>query len=421
MIGDTSDLIWGVMDAFPRTNFPDIRKQIILQSKFGSMVIVPREGGMMNRFYIELPQWTVAEEVKLENIQIATRRIFHPFELEFAETFWWSAYSIGQRLSDHFSKANRVFLTGDACHTQSPKAGQGMNVSLQDGYNIGWKLASILNGQTKPELLKTYVVERQRVAETLINWDRVWVKQMASAGKDAGGVLDADGNADFSEIFVKAEAFTAGLTITYEETCITSVTASNQQLATNLAVGMRFPSAQIVRFCDAFSMQLVRALPSDGRWRIVIFAGDIRQEAASRKLNQVSYCQSRLTSVLTYQLGDYLFSDGGPIRRHLLPDSEIDSFIEVLVVLSGERLKIDQQMIPQCFRPITGKWRMRGKASSADMVNLTMSSDLHKVFIDDESYHAGHGHAYDFYGVDVEKGAVAIVRPDNCKCYVDCS
>tara|TARA_R110002060_G_scaffold54401_2_gene65032 strand:+ start:230 stop:463 length:234 start_codon:yes stop_codon:yes gene_type:complete len=67
--------------------------------------------------------------------------------MDFAETVWWSAYAIGQRLADHFSKDNRIFLTGDACHTHSPKAGQGMNVSLQDGFNIGWKLAAVLQGR----------------------------------------------------------------------------------------------------------------------------------------------------------------------------------------------------------------------------------------------------------------------------------
>lgn len=277
------------MDIFPRTNFPDIRKQVILQSEVGSMVLIPREGGFLNRFYMELPQGTVAKNVKLEDLQAATRQIFRPYQVNFAHTFWWSAYSIGQRLADHFSKANRVFLTGDACHTHSPKAGQGMNVSLQDGYNIGWKLASILKGQTSPELLKTYTVERQRIAEILINWDKVWAKQMASMGKYAGGVLIAGGNIDFSEIFVKAEAFTAGLTVTYDNSSITRVEESSQHLATNLIVGMRFPSVQVVRFCDAFPMQLVRALPSDGRWRIVVFAGDIRQDAAFRKLHQVSY------------------------------------------------------------------------------------------------------------------------------------
>lgn len=300
MIGDTSESIWGVMDIFPRTNFPDIRKQVILQSEVGSMVIIPREGGSMNRFYIELPQGTVAKKVTLEELQTATRQIFQPYEVDFAETFWWSVYEIGQRLADHFSKADRVFLTGDACHTHSPKAGQGMNVSLQDGYNIGWKLVSILKGQTGIEILKTYITERQRIAEILINWDKIWVQQMASMGKDTGGVLDADGNIDFSEVFVKAEAFTAGLTTTYDDSSITRAKGSSQQLAINLVVGMRFPSVQVVRFCDAFAMQLVRALPSDGRWRLVVFAGDIRQDAASRKLDQVSCARNHLAYVLTY-------------------------------------------------------------------------------------------------------------------------
>ena len=41
--------------------------------------------------------------------------------------------------------------------------------------------------------------------------------------------------------------------------------------------------------------------------------------------------------------------------------------------------------------------------------------DLHKIYIDEESYHNGHGHAYEFYGIDPGQGAIAIVRPDQCK------
>ena len=117
-----------------------------------------------------------------------------------------------------------------------------MNVSFQDGYNIGWKLASVLKGQAGPQLLKTYIIERQMVAEILIDWDELCVKQMASIGKDAGGVLDSDGNIDFSEMSVKAEAFTAGLTVTYDDSFITRAKGSSQQLATNLIIKMRFPS-----------------------------------------------------------------------------------------------------------------------------------------------------------------------------------
>lgn len=45
---------------------------------------------------------------------------------------------------------------------------------------------------------------------------------------------------------------------------------------------------------------------------------------------------------------------------------------------------------------------------------LTNFADLHKVFIDDESYNSGHGHAYEKYGVDVKNGALVILRPDQC-------
>ncbi|KAL6229818.1 hypothetical protein BDW75DRAFT_249239 [Aspergillus navahoensis] len=368
LVGETSDSIWGVMDVFPRTDFPDIRKQCIIQSDAGSIITIPREGGSMVRVYVELAPGTRAKEVTLEHIQNASRQVFQPYALDVADVWWWSAYPIGQRIADHFSKANR--------------AGQGMNVSLQDGYNIGWKLASVLKGHAGPELLETYVLERQKVADVLINWDKVWAKQMSSIAKEDGGVVDANGKIDFSEVFVKAEAFTAGLTVTYDDSIITQAEGSNQQAATNLKVGMRLQGVQVVRFCDAKVMKSVNALPSDGRWRIIVFPGDIRQQLASTKLNQ---------------LGTYLFSDHGPIQKYLPPGAGIDSLIEVIVILSGERLEIQQEQIPDAFWPATGKYRMR---------------DLHKIYIDDESYHNGHGHAYEFYGIDPGQGAVAIVRPD---------
>ncbi|OBT98270.1 hypothetical protein VE01_03135 [Pseudogymnoascus verrucosus] len=377
MVGDSSDVVWGVMDVFPRTNFPDIRKKATLQSNSGSLLIIPREGGSMVRFYIELPSGTAAKDVQLSDLHSTASRIFHPYQIEIAETFWWSAYAIGQRQADFFSKDNRVFLTGDACHTHSPKAGQGMNTSLQDGYNIGWKLAQVLKGQSPPALLETYVQERQQVASDLINFDRAFVKAFSSkAAKE-------DGSTEFKEHFIKAGQYTAGLTAKYGDSKITNAKDSMQSLATNLIVGMRFPSAQVVRFCDAKAMQLVKALPSDGRWRIVIFAGDINEPSSATRLEE---------------LGAYLYSSGGPVKSHTPASADIDSFIEPIVVLSGKRINTVQEQIPDCFWPITGKWKMR---------------DLHKVYFDDESYNSGHGKAYEFYGIEPSKGTVAIVRPDH--------
>jgi len=78
------------------------------------------------------------------------------------------------------SRLPRVFIAGDACHTHSAKAGQGMNVSMQDTFNLGWKLPSVLDGRAKPEPLRTYTQERHAIAQALIDFDKEWSKIMAS-------------------------------------------------------------------------------------------------------------------------------------------------------------------------------------------------------------------------------------------------
>ncbi|KAG4411042.1 hypothetical protein IFR04_015817 [Cadophora malorum] len=378
MVGDSTDTIWGVMDIYPRTNYPDIRKKATLRSKFGNLMIIPREGGSLVRFYIQLPAGTVVKAVKLDDLHNKARQIFQPYNMDFAETVWWSAYAIGQRLADHFSKDNRIFLTGDACHTHSPKAGQGMNVSLQDGFNIGWKLAAVLQGRAPPSLLKTYNIERERVAADLISFDRSWSKLFSSQTDGTNGHTAQY----FSEQFIKGGKYTAGLTARYDDSIITSSESSRSDLAKGLTVGMRFPSAQVVRFCDAKAMQLVRALPADGRWRIIIFAGSVGDERGVERL---------------VKLASFLASEKSPVRRFTLPNADIDSFIEPIVIFHGKRVEMEQEQIPEYFWPVTGKWGMR---------------DLHKTFVDDESYNSGHGHAYEKYGIDAKEGAVAVVRPD---------
>lgn len=281
MIGDSSDAVWGVMDMVPRTNFPDIRKKSTLRSKAGNILIIPREGESNNltRFYIELAPGTNPKDVSLESLQRQAQAIFHPYQVDFVETVWWSAYSIGQRQADFFHKDHRVFLAGDACHTHSPKAGQGMNVSLQDGYNIGWKLGEVLTGLATPSLLETYVLERQKVATDLINFDRYFSKLFSSGAKTTP--------AEFQQGFIQSGKYTAGLTAKYDVSPITTSLESTQ-LASNVVVGMRLPSAQVVRFCDSKPQQLMESLKSDGRWRIMAFVGDLTLPEKRNELNAVS-------------------------------------------------------------------------------------------------------------------------------------
>lgn len=339
MIGDTTDSVWGVMDVYPHTDFPDIRKKAAIKSAAGSLLIIPREGDSPVRLYIELPHGTNAKDVHLEDLQATAKRVFAPYSIDVIETFWWSAYSIGQRLADHFDKDYRVFLTGDACHTHSPKAGQGMNVSLQDGYNIGWKLAHVLTRRASPSLLRTYTLERGQVAANLIAFDREFTRLFSSKPTSNNA---PDG---FSKYFAQASSYTAGLTSKYSDSQITDAQNSKQERAPKIVVGMRLPSAQVVRHSDSEAMQLLRALPSDGRWRIILFPGDI----VSQKT------RDRLQNVATY-----LDSEKGPIRSLTPRDQDLDSVIEVLVVPKGDRFALEQKDIPNIYRPVNGKWRMRG-------------------------------------------------------------
>ena len=58
-----------------------------------------------------------------------------------------------------------------------------MNVSMQDTFNLGWKLGLVLRGQADPALLQTYSSERQHVAQTLINFDREFARMFSARPK----------------------------------------------------------------------------------------------------------------------------------------------------------------------------------------------------------------------------------------------
>jgi 2-polyprenyl-6-methoxyphenol hydroxylase-like FAD-dependent oxidoreductase len=79
---------------------------------------------------------------------------------------WASAFKMNARIADRY-RDGRVFLAGDAAHTHPPTGGQGLNTSVQDAYNLGWKLASVLQGAPE-ELLDTYEQERRPIAAHML-------------------------------------------------------------------------------------------------------------------------------------------------------------------------------------------------------------------------------------------------------------
>ena len=283
MVGDSSDSVWGVMDIYPRTDFPDIRKKSVLLTPEGDLLIIPREGDYLVRFYMELPHGTEASSVTLEDLQKIAKRVFQPYTMDIVETAWWSAYVIGQRVADNFHRDHRVFLTGDACHTHSPKAGQGMNVSLQDGYNIGWKLGKVLSGQASPALRETYVSERRQTAKDLIDFDAHLTRLFSPKYRQENNISPQY----FAEQFTKSSRYTAGQGVHYGSSLVVAPTKEDGSFPGKMVAGMRFPSAQVVRYSDAKAVQLLTELRATCCWRVIVFAGDVEKPETRERLNAV--------------------------------------------------------------------------------------------------------------------------------------
>lgn len=89
------------------------------------------------------------------------------FELPVDRCTWISLFSQQRHVAEQFAR-QRCFLIGDSAHVHSPIGGQGMNIGLQDAANLAWKLAGVIHGRMKSQVLHTYSQERMPVARDTI-------------------------------------------------------------------------------------------------------------------------------------------------------------------------------------------------------------------------------------------------------------
>jgi phenol 2-monooxygenase len=389
--GDFANHAWGVVDMLAVTDFPDIRLKAAIQSADeGNILLIPREGGYMVRLYVDLGEIdpdnreAFRENTQEKVIGIA-QRVLRPYTLDVKGVAWFAVYQVGQRVTDRFddlpagqtdSRLPRVFIAGDACHTHSAKAGQGMNVSMQDAFNLGWKLVSVLEGRAKPELLRTYTIERHAIAQGLIDFDKEWSKIMASPPKDPDhpDIAGVD-PAELQAYFVKSGRYTAGVATHYPPATVLTANANAQDLAKGFTVGMRFHSAPVVRLADAKPMHLGHAARADGAWRIYAFA-----DASSRRLRE-----------LAAFLAD---SPNSPIRRFTPAGADIDSVIDVRAVFQQGPRDLKVEELPSVLLPRKGHFGLVDyeKAYCSALKN---GPDI-----------------FDLRGIDRERGALVVVRPD---------
>ncbi|EKG16851.1 Monooxygenase FAD-binding protein [Macrophomina phaseolina MS6] len=339
------------------------------------MMIIPRENGMV-RVSVKVDDID-RSQVSPETIIALAQKGLAPYKIDFSHCDWFAVWRSNRRLATCFSKYERVFLAGDAVHTHSPKAGIGLNFSLQDSkppytihwmallmlmpaYNLGWKIAHVIKGVAKPSLLKTYEMERREVAQQLLSFD----EDLSSNFTNGEAIKKA---------FTEALPFTSCTSIEYGPSMIVAKPGANivskQNFAQHITVGRRFPSQQVVEQDSGRPLQFQECFPSDGKYRLVVFAGDIARPEQLRRVEA-------LGRSLALPQSSWIQDSGG--------------IFDILMLHSSRR-----EDVRLCKLPST----------------LSTHSKSN-VFADNVPYVGELGTAYQAYGVDRLEGCIVVVRPD---------
>ncbi|KAM5458387.1 putative phenol 2-monooxygenase (NADPH) [Microsporum audouinii] len=403
--GESIDDFWGVIDFVADTDFPDIRRFGRVHSHKGAIMVIPREqtvnGDYLTRLYIQMPQQDLPEtnsppsnssdsrnsrksRITLEGIFQQASKILEPYYIRpkvEGDINWWTVYQIGQRIANNFAIKDskgigRVILTGDACHTHSPKAGQGMNISMMDAHNLSWKLAYTVHGLSPDSsdpgvLLKSYEVERYSIARQLIDFDKKYSSAF-SKRTAVGEEKEVETTLKQSlEVYEESIAFASGCGVEYPENDLIDRTfpdgyqdpiSGTDYFHGILRPGRRLLNVVMRRFADGFHRDLQDDLVSNGRFRIIFLASTDLLDPNGTSAQTVR----SISAILPF-----------------FPAS----IIEVIVI---------HPQLPRDFN-----WTCLPK-------ELKQMSEMR--------FYSGYepDDAYRIYGVNPTDGVLAVVRPDGC-------
>ena len=356
--GSTSEDKWVRVDGIVETNMPKTRVYGAIESPtHGNVLWAALDHGATRLGYAFTPERQKAYPVFNEAAAVAEAiASVKPFDLKFIQVDWFTVYSVGQRLARNFFTKECILLVGDACHTHSSGAAQGMNTGLHDACNLGWKLSMVLHGLAQPSLLQTYEEERRPNVEKLINYDkdisRLMTMQLPTCWK---GDPSADPNEVLGMVMEEASTFTSGLSIAFENNKInvkgSFVSTSNPA---PVSPGQRGPDVFLQKPGTMETTRLHLQTPNVARFHVLVFAG--KPESTSNDLKA--------------------FSEA----------------VESSKKLSNPTLPISWLLIPA-----------RSGPSAFELLGI---EPLGKVFYDEKQM------AHIRYGVNVHKGGVFVIRPD---------
>ncbi|KAI8253160.1 Phenol hydroxylase [Colletotrichum sp. SAR11_239] len=386
--------VWGVMDGVMKCT---------IHSKHGSIMVIPREDNMV-RLYIQIasstdPDFDPRKTATEEEVQESAKRILQPYSIEWERTEWYSVYPIGQGISDRYTLDHRVFLGGDACHTHSPKAGQGMNTAFLDAQNLAWKIHAVEAGFAHRDILKTYETERRDVAETLLNFDNKYAALFSKRPPAASEVEAASDKAitdgsdnEFIQTFKESCEFTSGYGVAYKPNSLNwseSHPAKSPLIhreGTKLRTGRLFMNADVTRVVDANVVHLEQEVPLNGSFRIFIFAGKPSVTKAALK-DFASHMNNKRSFYAAY-----LRDDVDSVSHHEKHNPH-SLFFTICTIFAASRSSIE---ISRDVPDVIGRYREHVYADDRwDRRHLDAKAAAHAKM-----------------GLDEERGGVVVVRPD---------
>ncbi|KAI8586010.1 FAD binding domain-containing protein [Geranomyces variabilis] len=269
--GLATDLTFGLVDAVLTSDVPTPREE----GKMTSTLLVPRENGM-TRLYVRMDASHKRTDIGLQDIVTQIHKVAAPFTVNIQSVNWWTKYVVGQRVADQYAMDN-IFLCGDACHTHSPAAAQGMNTGIQDAMNVCWKIYLHHRGLVADKLLSTYATERQPVARSLISIDKQIASLMARYGVDDD---DADRiGRDNADCIRRHRPFLTGLAIGYSPNVLCSVNI----LSPHLKLNHRPVNIALYRYMDSKTCTLLNVAPIGSVFHAIVFTGHAHVTVTSLK------------------------------------------------------------------------------------------------------------------------------------------
>ncbi|KAL2163195.1 hypothetical protein VTH06DRAFT_5251 [Thermothelomyces fergusii] len=436
--GVSTDIYWGIMDCVFETDYPHAWVfGMVMSTKHGCCAIIPREDGYI-RLYTQLDishtgpisqsrqarDPTFAESggkvevhsITPEEVLEQANKVFAPYTLKFgAPLSWFAIWKISERVARTYSSPDmRVHLAGDAAHVHSVLGAFGLNASILDVCNLGWKLGLASKGLADPKtLMPTYTSERRKHAAKIIRVSGEYLRFIsgstlgvpdlerpdkleaaAAAAAQANGHVNGNGTGavngssgvhsghavnkgdrvkdlEFIGRFFKANGqFLLGVDCPYDESVVAPAGGAAAVAVRN---GVRAPNPRVC-FETEKTGYLYDALSGAGRFHLVLFASSLQGAEVRR------------------QVGAFARALADPKGFHRRFGGE--ALFQVVLVVKLMPWELEQLEASDEGRELLAP--LRRLASTV-------------VVFDDR---APDEDAHTTYGVDHRKGAVAVIRPD---------